>query len=123
MVVAKRFAVLVISFHVLFALYYGFGCKKSTDIGRLPSSSLPIFTPTKSRPRKLYHLIPINSGLAGARFCKTLLSSVVHGYNPMILNWEIQGDGAFMQRHKVIGMFFEPTTCSAVAVVDLIVSV
>ena len=116
----KRFTVLVVLFHVvLFALYYRFGYQGSTDIRCLPYSSFC----SKSRPRKLYHLIPINRGAAGARFCKTLLSSVVHGYDTIILNWEMQGDGALMQRHKVIGTFFIHITCNAMAAVDLIVSV
>jgi hypothetical protein len=117
--VTKRCTVLVITVHaVLFALYYCFGYQKSTDIGFLPYSSL--FTKSRPRTRKLYHLIPVNSAAAGARFCKTLLSSVVHGYDTIILNWEIQGDGSLMQRHKVIGTFFNHITCNAR---DLIASV
>jgi hypothetical protein len=115
--VTKKYTVLVISFHaVLFALYYCFGYQRLTNIGFLPYSSFF----TKSRPRKLYHLIPVNRAAAGARFCKTLLSSVVHGYDTIILNWEIQGDAALMQRHKVIGTFFNYITCNAM---DLIASV
>jgi len=101
MAMTRRITILVISFHVVFfLLYYGF-VQRPADIRWLSYSSFF----TKSRPRKLYHLIPINNGLAGARFCKTLLSSVVHEYDPIILNWEIQGDGALMQRHKVIGVY------------------
>ncbi|KAJ7698957.1 hypothetical protein B0H17DRAFT_1049809 [Mycena rosella] len=57
------------------------------------------------RPRKLFHLLPINSGGAGPLFCKVLMSSLVHGYSPIILNWEAEGDGSYMQRLKVAGVY------------------
>ncbi|KAJ7464612.1 hypothetical protein FB451DRAFT_1264028 [Mycena latifolia] len=60
---------------------------------------------TSQKPRKLFHLLPINSGGAGPLFCKVLMSSLVHGYSPIILNWEAQGDGSYMQRLKVAGVY------------------
>ncbi|KAJ6534635.1 hypothetical protein DFH09DRAFT_1284142 [Mycena vulgaris] len=60
---------------------------------------------TDVRPRKLFHLLPINSEAAGPLFCKVLMSSLVHGYSPIILNWEAQGDGSYMQRLKVAGVY------------------
>jgi hypothetical protein len=56
-----------------------------------------------ARPRKLFQLLPINSDGSGPLFCKVLMSSLVHGYSPIILNWEAQGDGSYMQRMKVTG--------------------
>jgi hypothetical protein len=101
---AKRLAVIAVLFHlVFFALYYHFGYQRLTDIHWLPDASFRFFT--KPKPRKLYHLLPINSNIAGTRFCKTLLSSVVHGYDPLILNWELRGEVGDMQRQKVIGTF------------------
>ena len=104
---AKRLTILILAFNlVVFALYYRFGYQRATlDVHYwLPSSSFPFFA--KTRPRKLYHLLPINSGIGGARFCKALLSAVVHGYDPLILNWEMHGEVGDMQRQKVIGMVY-----------------
>jgi hypothetical protein len=58
--------------------------------------------------RRLHFLLPINARTARAssRFCKTLLSAFVHGYAPVVLNWETEGDVEFTQRMKVFG------TCS-----------
>ncbi|KAJ7915674.1 hypothetical protein B0H13DRAFT_1999797 [Mycena leptocephala] len=58
-----------------------------------------------ARPRKLFQLLPINSDGSGPLFCKVLMSSLVHGYSPIILNWEAQGDGSYMQRMKVTGVY------------------
>jgi hypothetical protein len=56
--------------------------------------------------RKLHLLLPVDEGSAksGPEFCKTLLSALVHGYEPIILNWDREGDREFMQRMKVFGM-------------------
>ncbi|KAF7356335.1 hypothetical protein MVEN_00965800 [Mycena venus] len=58
-----------------------------------------------ARGRKLFHLLPINRGGSGQLFCKVLMSSLVHGYSPIILNWEAEGDGSYMQRMKVAGVY------------------
>ncbi|KAJ7625565.1 hypothetical protein FB45DRAFT_921783 [Roridomyces roridus] len=55
--------------------------------------------------RRLFHLLPANKAGAGAFFCKALMSSLVHGYSPIILNWEAQGDSSYMQRLKVAGVY------------------
>jgi hypothetical protein len=109
---AKRFAVVVVlfKFHLIFfALYYHFGHERLTNI------HWQIRPSSKPKPSKLYHLLPINSDIAGTRFCKTLLSSVVHGYDPLILNWELRGEVGDMQRQKVIGTFCDPILLSPVA--------
>jgi hypothetical protein len=56
--------------------------------------------------RKLHLLLPVDeeSARSGPEFCKTLLSALVHGYEPTILNWDREGDRGFMQRMKVVGM-------------------
>jgi hypothetical protein len=64
-------------------------------------------TPPQQRDRKLHLLFPINAGAAKAQagpFCKTLLSAIVHGYDPIIINWDVDRDWMFMQRMKVIGV-------------------
>jgi hypothetical protein len=55
--------------------------------------------------RNLHLLLPVNARTARASpyFCKTLLSALVHGYQPTILNWDVDGDASFMQKMKVIG--------------------
>ncbi|KAJ7117596.1 hypothetical protein C8R44DRAFT_983094 [Mycena epipterygia] len=64
------------------------------------------FSPdSDARPRRLFHLLPINKQGSGPLFCKVLMSSLVHGYSPIILNWEAQGDGSYMQRMKVVGVY------------------
>jgi len=61
------------------------------------------------RDRKLHLLLPIDSGAAKAHrpsFCKTLLSLLVHGYDPIIINWDADhshGVG-FLQRLKITGV-------------------
>jgi len=52
--------------------------------------------------RTLHFLLPIDKVAAKEpAFCKTLLSALVHGYEPTILNWDVEGDYFFMQRGKV----------------------
>jgi hypothetical protein len=67
----------------------------------LPHSATDI--PQIDSSRKLHLLLPVNAGAAGqsSSFCKTLLSAVAHGYSPIILNWDVDGDYYFMQRLKV----------------------
>ena len=73
-----------------------------------PSHSLPSSVLTTQRPhdRKLHLLVPINAGAAkGSRqFCQTLLSAIVHGYVPTIINWDVEHEWMQMQRMKVTGM-------------------
>jgi hypothetical protein len=54
---------------------------------------------------KLHLLLPINSGSGQGtpNFCKTLISAFVHGYQPIILNWNTDGGREYMQRMKVYG--------------------
>jgi len=57
--------------------------------------------------RKLRLLIPINERFArkeSSNFCKTVFSALVHGYEPTLLNWNLDGDSNFMKRMKVLGM-------------------
>jgi hypothetical protein len=64
-------------------------------------------TPAESPPpRRLHVLLPINENLArrSPNFCKTLVSAMVHGYKPTIINWDVEGDGSFMQKAKVTGI-------------------
>ncbi|KAJ6620630.1 hypothetical protein B0H10DRAFT_1066922 [Mycena sp. CBHHK59/15] len=60
---------------------------------------------THAKSRRLYHLLPINEERSGPLFCKALMSSLVHGYSPVLLNWEAQGDGSYMQRMKITGVY------------------
>jgi hypothetical protein len=73
------------------------------------SNSIPHSATTRPHSdysRRLHLLLPVNAGAAGqsSAFCKTLLSAVVHGYSPIVLNWDVEGDYDFMQRLKVTGM-------------------
>jgi hypothetical protein len=43
-----------------------------------------------------YQLLPINSESPGPLFCKVVMSSLVHGYSPIVFNWEEEGDGGYM---------------------------
>jgi hypothetical protein len=60
----------------------------------------------KAYERKVHLLVPINKGAAkkSEAFCKTLLSTLIHGYEPIIINWDVDHNWEFMQRLKVIGM-------------------
>ena len=58
------------------------------------------------RDRKLHLLLPIDSGAAKTHqrgFCKTLLSLLVHGYDPIIINWDVASTFLQMQRLKITG--------------------
>src|ERR1700727_1004876 len=77
-------------------------------LGRQTLCALPLHSPVTMphRDRKLHLLLPIDSGAAKAHrpsFCKTLLSLLVHGYDPIIINWDADhshGVG-FLQRLKI----------------------
>jgi hypothetical protein len=76
-----------------------------------PSYSVPHSVPYHSaqlqHDRKVHLILPINAGAAGRSagpFCKTLLSTLVHGYEPTIVNWDIELDEDSMMRRKVNGM-------------------
>jgi hypothetical protein len=60
--------------------------------------------------RILHLLLPIDARAAaeGPNFCKSLLSALVHGYDPIIINWDVHGDVEFMQRMKVLGILSPP---------------
>ena len=53
----------------------------------------------------MHLLLPINAEATGNSqgFCKTLFSAIVHGYEPTVVNWDVERDWQFMQRMKVIG--------------------
>jgi hypothetical protein len=55
-------------------------------------------------PPRLHLFIPINKGAAGLRFCRSIMTAVLHGYDPVIYNWNKVGDGGSMQIAKVTGM-------------------
>jgi len=61
-----------------------------------PSRLVPV------QHRTLHFLLPIDKEAAKRpAFCKSLLSALVHGYEPTIINWDAEGDYFFMQRVKV----------------------
>ena len=65
----------------------------------------PLVSIQKHNERKLHTLFPVNSG-AGNRsveFCRTLLSALVHGYEPIVINWDAEQDAFGMQRMKATG--------------------
>jgi hypothetical protein len=55
---------------------------------------------------KLHLLLPVNEKATkgGSGFCKTLLSVLVHGYEPIILNWDLDLGASAMQGIKIQGM-------------------
>ena len=82
----------------------------SVPVGRqalcaLPQRNAPV-TMQRHRDRKLHLLLPIDSGAAKTHqrgFCKTLLSLLVHGYDPIIINWDVASTFLQMQRLKITG--------------------
>jgi hypothetical protein len=82
---------------------------ESFEFFRVAESSLPSYRPSaeKSNNRKLHLLLPINSDATTTlAFCRTLFSTLVHGYNPIIINWNATGDREELQRLKVYGDSF-----------------
>jgi len=72
---------------------------------------LPYSVPTQlelqqHNRRKLHFLVPVNSKAAQGRapFCKTIFSAIVHGYEPTVINWDLDAGWDIMQRMKVVGM-------------------
>ncbi|RSH80174.1 hypothetical protein EHS25_007279 [Saitozyma podzolica] len=53
---------------------------------------------------RLHLFMPINKGLANQRFCRSVLTAVVHEYDPVIYNWEEDGDSGTLQKAKVSGL-------------------
>jgi hypothetical protein len=54
--------------------------------------------------RQLYLLMPINKAGAGPNLCKAILSTIVQGYKPIIINWESTSRNvAKLQIEKVTG--------------------
>jgi hypothetical protein len=76
-------------------------------IPRRPQQSYDVSSNITARQR-LHLLIPVDAQAAStsSTFCKTILSALVHGYEPILLNWDVKtdGDGLFAQRMKVFGM-------------------
>jgi hypothetical protein len=65
----------------------------------------PLYS-TPASSKRLHVLLPINGnlGLNSTNFCKTLISAMVHGYQPTIINWDLDGDLWNMQKAKVTGI-------------------
>ena len=87
----------------------------SVPVGRQAYSPVTV---QQHRDRKLHLLLPIDSGAAKTRqlgFCKTLLSLLVHGYDPIIINWDADSSRGvgFLQRLKITGT---PISFSSVCV-------
>jgi hypothetical protein len=87
----------------------------SVPAGRQTLCALPLHSPVtmQHQDRKLHLLLPIDSGAAKSQqlgFCRTLLSLLVHGYDPIIINWDAdhsRGVG-FLQRLKITGTPYLP---------------
>ena len=58
--------------------------------------------------RKVHLLLPVDKHAAqtSSNFCKTLLSALVHGYEPTIINWNVESSPSAMHRMKVFGREF-----------------
>jgi len=78
-------------------------CQSQTSNNSRPSADSAPDPPA----RRLHYLLPINVQAARSSpgFCKVLLSALVHGYEPTILNWEAEGDVAYLHRMKVFGVY------------------
>ena len=63
-------------------------------------------------PRELFLIVPVDKKAAGRPLCQVLLSAVVHGYVPYIVNWEKKGDRSFLHQAKISGQgdFFSSST-------------
>jgi hypothetical protein len=70
------------------------------DIQCLQVTTLNERPPTTPR---LHLFMPINRGAAGQRFCRSVLTAIVHGYDPLIYNWDREGDYGRLQLAKVEG--------------------
>jgi rRNA maturation protein Rpf1 len=59
----------------------------------------------ETHQRRLLLLLPINERAARASwsFCTTIMSAIVHGYDPIIINWDADGNSTFLQISKVSG--------------------
>lgn len=63
-----------------------------------------MFSHCPSEPLPRLHLfMPINKGSANQRFCRSVLTAVLHEYNPVVYNWERGGDKGTLQKAKVSG--------------------
>jgi hypothetical protein len=56
-------------------------------------------------PPRLHVFMPINQAVAGQRFCRSYLSAVVNGYEPVLYNWDLEGSNREMQKAKIAGTF------------------
>jgi hypothetical protein len=94
----RRVTAIIFAFLLLFALLVSFVLQPTR---RLLTSPPP-------HPKKLHLLLPVDKHAANEspNFCKTLLSALVHGYEPTVINWNAEGDRSRMQTMKVFGMLF-----------------
>lgn len=72
-----------------------------TESPTLPQHGIPASCPDTPPP---ILVIPVNARSAGPRMCKTLLAALVHGYSPVIINWESSKSGGAAQLEKVEAM-------------------
>jgi hypothetical protein len=63
-------------------------------------------------PPRLHVFMPINQAVAGRRFCRSYLSAVVNGYEPVLYNWDLEGSNREMQKAKIAGTFRSPASIS-----------
>lgn len=94
-----------------FTYYLKFYSKTNDDFctpSALPLTPLHAPKHTQQEQRKLHLLLPINSGAAmqsQARFCKTVLSALINGYEPTVINWDVgEASGYELQIKKITGM-------------------
>jgi hypothetical protein len=73
-----------------------------TESATLAQHGIPRVCPDAQPPPIL--VIPVNARSAGPRMCKTLLAALVHGYSPVIINWESDKSGGAAQLEKVEAM-------------------
>jgi hypothetical protein len=90
------------SFYVLRQETLGAICGLSQP--QLPSSPAS----ASNRQPKLHLVLPIDARAAkqSRNFCKVLLSALVHGYEPTVVNWHLEGERMWLHRMKISGMLF-----------------
>jgi hypothetical protein len=84
--------VLFVALIVLLSVYH-------TSTPKLARRLSSLARPSSSAPPKLHFLLPATH--ATPEFCKTLLTTLVHGYEPTVINWGRKETGGEARQIKV----------------------
>ena len=76
------------------------------DLGRAQWMPTPSKLFTQVDDRELFLLFPVNEGAPRKQLCRCLIGAIVHGYSPIIINWDHTGGRSSQQIAKVFGASF-----------------